>query len=78
MILSPAEVCCNSPERRRRVGTRLAFGVSCSIATLVVMVLPYVLARLGHDPAFGSGPLATVVQDLLSVIAYFAVATALV
>lgn len=56
----------------------LALGVSCSIATLVAMVLPYALARLGHDPAFGSGPLATVIQDLLSVIVYFAVATALV
>ena len=56
----------------------LALGVSCSIATLVAMVLPYVLARLGRDPAYGSGPLATVIQDLLSVIVYFAVATALV
>lgn len=56
----------------------LALGVSCSIATVVAMALPYALARLGHDPAFGSGPLATVIQDLLSVIVYFAVATALV
>lgn len=56
----------------------LALGVSCSIATVVAMALPYALARLGHDPAFGSGPLATVVQDLLSVIVYFAVASALV
>ena len=56
----------------------LALGVSCSIATLVAMVLPYALARLGRDPAYGSGPLATVIQDLLSVIVYFAVASALV
>ena len=28
----------------------------------------------GADPAFGSGPLATVVQDLLSLLIYFAVA----
>ena len=62
---------------RRRGAVALALGVSCSIATLVAMVLPYVLARLGRDPAYGSGPLATVIQDLLSVIAiYFAVATA--
>jgi magnesium transporter len=56
----------------------LALGISCSIATLVAMVLPYVLARLGRDPAYGSGPLATVIQDLLSVIVYFSVAAALV
>ena len=37
-----------------------------------------VLARLGRDPAYGSGPLATVIQGLLSVIVYFSVAAALV
>jgi len=51
--------------------------VSSSIATLIAMVLPYVLARFGRDPAFGSGPLATVIQDLLSILVYFAVAVAL-
>ena len=56
----------------------IALGVSCSIATLVAMALPYGLSRLGRDPAFGSGPLATVIQDLLSVLVYFVVATALV
>jgi magnesium transporter len=33
------------------------------------------MAALGRDPAFGSGPLATVVQDLLTLVIYFAVAT---
>jgi magnesium transporter len=42
------------------------------------MALPYGLARLGRDPAFGSGPLATVVQDLLSILAYFGIAALLV
>ena len=56
----------------------LSLAFSCSIATVVAMVLPYVLARFGHDPAFGSGPLATVIQDLLSIVAYFAVASLLV
>jgi magnesium transporter len=56
----------------------VALVVSCSIATIVAMALPYALSRLGRDPAFGSGPLATVIQDLLSIIVYFAVAGALV
>lgn len=55
----------------------IALFVSSSIATLIAMVLPYALARLGHDPAFGSGPLATVIQDLLSILVYFAVGVAL-
>jgi magnesium transporter len=29
---------------------------------------------LGIDPAFGSGPLATVIQDLLSIVIYLAIA----
>jgi magnesium transporter len=58
------------------VGISLA--ISCSIASAVAMALPYGLARLGRDPAFGSGPLATVIQDLLSIVAYFAVALLLV
>lgn len=29
---------------------------------------------VGLDPAFGSGPLATVIQDLLSILIYFAIA----
>jgi magnesium transporter len=52
----------------------LALVISCSVATVVAMALPYAIARFGSDPAFGSGPLATVVQDLLSILAYFAVA----
>lgn len=55
----------------------LSLLVSVSLATGVAMALPYALARLGRDPAFGSGPLATVIQDLLSIAAYFAIAVAL-
>ena len=35
------------------------------------------MSRLGRDPAFGSGPLATVIQDLLSLVIYFVIATAI-
>jgi magnesium transporter len=55
----------------------LALLASTATATGVAMALPYALDRLGRDPAFGSGPLATVVQDLLSIVIYFAVAVAL-
>lgn len=55
----------------------LSLLVSTSLATAVAMALPYLLARFGRDPAFGSGPLATVVQDLLSIVAYFTIAVAI-
>ena len=32
------------------------------------------MSPLGRDPAFGSGPLATVIQDLMSLVIYFLVA----
>jgi magnesium transporter len=56
----------------------IALFAACSTATVVAMALPWLLNRLGRDPAFGSGPLATVVQDLLSLVIYFAVASLIV
>ncbi len=53
----------------------LALTASCSIATSVATILPRLLSRIGSDPAFGSGPLATIVQDLLSIAVYLAIAT---
>ena len=55
----------------------LALFASCAIATTVATVLPRILQRAGTDPAFGSGPLATIVQDLLSIAVYLAIATPL-
>ncbi len=62
-----------------RVALSVAFALfaACSVATGIAMTLPAALDRVGVDPAFGSGPLATVVQDLLSILIYFAVASAL-
>lgn len=56
----------------------LSLLAAASVATAVAMVLPSLLSRLGADPAFGSGPLATVAQDLLSILIYFAVASVIV
>jgi magnesium transporter len=56
----------------------LALLAACSIASVVAMSLPWAFDRLGADPAFGSGPLATVVQDLLSIVVYFVIAIGLV
>ena len=35
-------------------------------------------ARSGHDPAYGSGPLATILQDLLSLSIYFGTVSLLI
>lgn len=52
----------------------LALFAACSVATVVAVSLPWVMQRRGMDPAFGSGPLATVVQDLLSLVIYLGAA----
>lgn len=51
---------------------------AASIATIIALVLPWMISRLGKDPAFGSGPLATVLQDLLTVTIYLFTASVLV
>jgi magnesium transporter len=56
-------------------GISLSVFAACATASATAMVLPWALSRTGTDPAFGSGPLATVVQDLLSILIYFLVAT---
>jgi magnesium transporter len=60
------------------VATAIALFAASAMATLVAMGLPAFLHHLGRDPAFGSGPVATVIQDLASLLIYFAVVAAIV
>jgi magnesium transporter len=47
-----------------------------AVAAALGLLLPWWIARAGRDPALGSGPLATVIQDILSLLVYFAVVRA--
>lgn len=60
------------------VAVAISLVLACSVASAVALILPWAFARLGRDPAFGSGPLATVIQDLLSLVIYLSVASAIV
>lgn len=53
------------------------FGAS-AVASTLGLLLPWTLARLGSDPAYGSGPLATIVQDVLTLLIYFGFVSAVV
>lgn len=61
----------------------LALVVALSMLSIVVfgsllgMCLPFVLDRLGWDPATASAPLVTTVIDASGVVIYFAIATAI-
>ena len=62
---------------------RLALGVAISLlvagtlASSIGLMLPLVLSHFRIDPAFGTGPVATITQDVLTIIIYFAVITTL-
>jgi magnesium transporter len=60
------------------VTVAVALFVASSIAASIGLLLPWSFAQMGIDPAHGSGPLATVVQDVLSLVVYLSVARILV
>lgn len=49
-----------------------------AIASVLGLTLPWLLSRFRLDPAYGSGPLATIVQDVLSLLIYFGCVSAIV
>jgi len=48
------------------------------VSALTGFTLPWAFLRLGFDPALGSGPICTIIQDAASLALYFALVTALV
>lgn len=60
------------------IGVMTTVIAACTTATLTAIALPALFDALGRDPAFASGPLATAIQDLLSIFIYFTIATQLI
>jgi magnesium transporter len=58
-------------EPRLAAAVTLALAGASVVASTLGLLLPWLLARTGADPAYGSGPLATIVQDVLSLLIYF-------
>ena len=62
---------------------RLAAAVAISIfaagtvANGIGLLFPWTLHRLGVDPAYGTGPGSTVLQDVCTILVYFGVVKAL-
>jgi magnesium transporter len=48
-----------------------------AVATSIGLFLPWLFSQAGWDPALGSGPIATIIQDVLSLVIYFAAVTAI-
>ena len=62
---------------RLAAAVSISIFVAGSIAAAIGLGLPWLFARWRMDPAYGSGPVATVIQDILSILVYFAVLQAL-
>lgn len=63
---------------RLAVAVAFALFAAGGVATSIGLFLPWLLSQAGHDPAFGSGPVATIIQDVLSLLIYFTVICLLV
>lgn len=59
---------------RLALAVALSIAVAGGVASTVGLLLPWALSHRGFDPAFGSGPVATVIQDVLSLIVYLSIA----
>lgn len=59
------------------VGVAVSLFAASTVASTLGLLLPWMLARLGTDPAFGSGPVATIIQDVITIAIYFVVMTIL-
>lgn len=52
----------------------LSLLVSMAVASVLAIVIPLFLYKLGKDPAIGSGPFTTALQDIASLLIYFSIA----
>jgi magnesium transporter len=58
------------------VGLAVLFGGA--ISAVVGFGLPWLFTNFGSDPALGSGPICTIIQDVASLFIYFVLVTALI
>lgn len=63
---------------RFAAGIGLSIVAAGALASVLGLLLPWLLSGLRIDPAFGSGPVATVVQDLLTIAVYFTIMSAII
>ncbi|KKS23877.1 MAG: MgtE integral membrane region [Candidatus Nomurabacteria bacterium GW2011_GWC2_41_8] len=48
--------------------------VNLTLAPILAVCIPSILYRERADPALGAGPVATIIQDLISLLVYFSIA----
>lgn len=59
------------------LGVATSLLVAGTLASSIGLMLPWMLAKMRIDPAFGTGPVATIIQDVLTISVYFTIITTL-
>ncbi|HVF69188.1 MAG TPA: magnesium transporter [Xanthomonadales bacterium] len=60
------------------ISVGLAMAVTMGIAPFISLTVPTILKKVHKDPAVGTGPFVTVIQDFLSLLIYFLIATVII
>lgn len=56
----------------------LATLINLTLAPILAVVIPSLIRRQHSDPALGAGPVATIIQDLLSLLIFFFIASVII
>lgn len=75
LLAAATTVLHNHPQAGIAIGIALVGSTLSSVLTGLLM--PYAFSKFSLDPADVSGPVATIIQDIISIVIYFGVATAL-
>lgn len=57
------------------ISVGMSMAVTMAIAPFISLTVPTILKKVHKDPAVGTGPFVTVIQDFTSLLIYFAIAT---
>jgi magnesium transporter len=60
------------------LGVGISLLAAGAMASVIGLLLPWLLSRFVVDPAFGAGPVATILQDVLTIAIYFVIMTRLI
>jgi len=52
--------------------------INLTLAPVLAVLIPSILYKRYADPALGSGPVATIIQDLISLLVYFLAASVII
>jgi magnesium transporter len=56
----------------------LAFFAAINMSVITALFFPWMFTKMKMDPAIASGPFATTIRDITSLLIYFAIATAII